>query len=92
MIVALTWNPSATASTYNVYRSQTSGSGYQPIFVGLTTTSYTDGPSNLDTSTVYFYVISGVTSTNIESGFSPEFTASPVGISLPPSSLTGVVS
>lgn len=92
MQVALAWNPSPTASTYNVYRSQTSGSGYQPIFIGLTQTNYTDGPSNLDTSTIYYYVVTGVTATLIESVFSNQITATPVGVSTAPAGLAGVIS
>lgn len=91
MQVALTWNPVVGAATYKVYRSQTSGSGYQPIAVNLTQTHYTDGPGNLDVHTVYFYVLTSVTATNIESVFSSQVTATPVGIATAPTGVVAVV-
>ena len=56
--VALTWNTSAGAATYNVKRSLTSGGPYTLVSGSLTTTNYTD--PGLTNGTPYYYVISAV--------------------------------
>lgn len=91
MQVALSWTAVPNALSYNVYRSQTSGSGYQLIFTTLTANSYTDGPQNLDNSTNYFYVTTSVTADG-ESAFSNEYAAVPAGFPVAPAGLAGVVS
>lgn len=91
MQVALSWTAVPNALSYNVYRSQTSGSGYQLIFTTLTTNSYTDGPENLTNGTTYYYVTTAVTADG-ESAFSNQYTAVPAGFPGAPSGLAGVVS
>ena len=73
--IALTWSPSATATSYAVLRSTASGSGYVSIASGLTSPAYSD--SGLTNGTAYFYV---VTATNLggTSAHSSEASATPV--------------
>ncbi|HUZ06926.1 MAG TPA: LamG-like jellyroll fold domain-containing protein, partial [Candidatus Paceibacterota bacterium] len=56
--VALSWNASSGATSYNVKRSTTSGSGYTNIASGVTATSYLD--TGLVNGTTYYYVVSAV--------------------------------
>jgi aryl-phospho-beta-D-glucosidase BglC (GH1 family) len=56
--VALSWNASSGATSYNVKRSTTSGSGYGTIATGVTATSFTD--TGLVNGTTYYYVVSAV--------------------------------
>jgi len=65
------------AATYKVYRSQTSGSGYQPIAV-IDTDPLHGRAGELGCAHGLFYVVSSVTATNIESVFSSQVTATPV--------------
>jgi len=80
--VALTWNAVGGATSYNVKRSTTSGSGYATI-------ASPAGPSYDDTSaangTTYYYVISAVSS--VEGANSSEVSGTPVGA---PGAPTGV--
>jgi fibronectin type 3 domain-containing protein len=55
--VALTWNASAGATSYNVKRSATSGGPYT-IINSPTVTSFTD--TSLTNGTTYYYVVSAV--------------------------------
>jgi len=55
--VALTWNASSGATSYNVARSTTSGSGYATL-ASPTTPSYTDTTAVNDTT--YYYVVAAV--------------------------------
>jgi DNA/RNA endonuclease G (NUC1)/fibronectin type 3 domain-containing protein len=55
--VALTWNTSGGATTYNVKRSTVSGSGYTTV--GTPGTNSFDDATTVD-GTAYFYVVSGV--------------------------------
>jgi len=55
--VSLTWNPVTGATTYNVKRSTTSGSGYVTI-QNVAATSYTDNTAA--NGTTYFYVVSAL--------------------------------
>lgn len=89
MIVNLSWNASANATSYNVYRSN--GFGYQLIFTTLTANAYTDGPNGLDNSTTYTYQITAVTADG-ESLPSNIVTAVPVGPLSAPTGLAAVVS
>ena len=72
--VALSWNSSAGATGYNVYRSTSSGGGYSRLNTspdgGL---SYTD--SNVQSGQTYFYVTTAVNGAGTESNFSSEVTA-----------------
>ena len=55
--VALAWNASLGAASYNVKRSTISGSGYSTL-ASVTTTSHTD--TTAVNGTTYFYVVSAV--------------------------------
>jgi len=78
--VSLSWNPSPTATSYNVLQSTTSGAE-SLIAAGLTTTNYTD--SSVSDGTKYYYVVQAVlgssTSTN-----SAEVSATPSAPPAPP--------
>lgn len=72
----LTWAPSPTAGVigYKVYRSTTSGKAYSllnsTVVVG---TSYVDG--SVQAGTTYYYVVTAVGGSNVESSYSPQATA-----------------
>jgi hypothetical protein len=72
--VALTWNTSSGATSYNVKRSTTSGSGYATI-ASPTTASYTD--TTAVNGTTYYYVVSAVNGGG-ESANSSQVSATPV--------------
>ncbi|MEO7101622.1 MAG: fibronectin type III domain-containing protein [Luteolibacter sp.] len=55
--VALTWNTASGATSYNVKRSTTSGSGYSTI-TNITGISFTD--TGLANGTTYYYVVSAL--------------------------------
>lgn len=69
---ALNWTASAsTVSGYNVYRSTVSGGPYTKVNSTLvTTTSYTD--STVQSGLTYFFVVTAVNSSNVESIYSNE--------------------
>src|SRR5205814_2332127 len=71
--VSLTWNASASATSYNVKRSTTSGSGYTTI-ASSTTTNYTN--IGLTNGTTYYYVVTAVNA-NGESANSTQVSATP---------------
>jgi hypothetical protein len=71
--VALSWNASSGATSYNVKRSTTSGSGYATI-ASPTTTSYTD--TTAVNGTTYYYVVSAVNGGG-ESANSSQVSATP---------------
>ena len=71
--VALSWTGSTGASTYNVYRSTTSGTE-SLLKSGVTTTSYSDATAV--NGTTYFYQVSAVSSAG-ESAKSGEASATP---------------
>ena len=56
--VSLTWSTSTGATSYNVKRSTTSGTGYTTIATGVTTNAYTN--TGLANGTTYYYVVSAV--------------------------------
>jgi hypothetical protein len=56
--VALGWTASAGATSYNVLRSTTSGSGYASVATGVTPTSFTN--TGLTNGTTYFFVVQAV--------------------------------
>lgn len=75
-LVSLTWTASVSAGVtgYNVYRSTTSGGTYAQINSSLvTTTSFTD--NNVSAGQTYYYVATAVNSSNQESGYSNQATA-----------------
>src|SRR6266852_1033216 len=72
--VAVTWTASAGATSYNVKRSTTSGSGY--VRIGTSTAAaFTD--MGLTNGTTYYYVVSGVNASG-EGPNSSQVTATPV--------------
>jgi len=74
--VALTWSAASGATSYNVLRSTTSGSGYSTITsVSSPTTAYTD--TGLTDGTTYYYVIQGVNATG-NSANSSQVTSAPL--------------
>jgi fibronectin type 3 domain-containing protein len=81
--VSLSWTGSAGATSYNVYRSTTSGSGYAMIATSATT-NYTD--TTVINGTTYYYVVTAVNA-NGESGYSNEASATPQP---PPPAPTGL--
>ncbi len=72
--VSLTWSAAAGATSYNLYRSTTSGSYGAALATGVGLTSYTD--STVSDGTTYFYVVRA--SNGSESVSSNEVTIRPV--------------
>ena len=56
--IALTWGASEGATSYNIFRSTTSGSGYALVASGITGSSYTD--TNVTAGKAYYYVVEAV--------------------------------
>jgi fibronectin type 3 domain-containing protein len=84
--VALTWNASTGATSYNVYRSTSSGT--EALLVsGVTSTNYTD--TGLTDGTTYFYKVKAANSAGL-SGFSGEVSATPHASVSPPPAPTGL--
>lgn len=81
--VALTWDAhpfSREKRGYNVYRSATSGSGYELLTPELVTgNEWSDG--TVAPGTAYYYVVTAVEHSGIESGYSME--AARAGVALP---------
>jgi fibronectin type 3 domain-containing protein len=72
--VLLDWGTSTGATSYNVYRSVTTGTGYSEVG-SATTGSYTDSTGTIGTT--YYYVVTAVNSTG-ESGYSSQASAIPI--------------
>jgi len=76
--VSLSWNPAARATSYNVYRSATSGGPYTMVGSGVLTSSPYFTDSNVVAGAKYFYVVTAVNNTSPgapagqESGYSNE--------------------
>jgi fibronectin type 3 domain-containing protein len=83
--VSLSWTASATATSYHVKRSTSSGAETQ--ISAPTSTSYTD--TGLTNSVKYFYVVSAVNSGG-ESANSSEVSATPLAPANPPAAPTGL--
>jgi fibronectin type 3 domain-containing protein len=83
--VSLTWTASASASSYHVRRSMTSGAETQ--ISAPTSTNFTD--TGLTNGTKYFYDVSAVNSGG-ESANSPEVSATPVAPLSAPATPTGL--
>ncbi len=73
--VMLTWNPSTSVVVgYNIYRGMTSGGPYTRLNSSADPgTTYTD--STVQSTLTYFYVVTAVDSTNVESVYSNEVPA-----------------
>jgi rhamnogalacturonan endolyase len=73
----LLWNTvNDSVSGYNIYRSQTAGSGYTLLNGELITdTSYLDTP--LSPTKIYYYIITSVDTNSVESFYSEEVIAAP---------------
>ena len=71
--VALTWNASSGATSFNVKRATVSGGPYATV-ASPTSTSFTD--TGLTNGTTYFYVVTAVNSAG-ESGNSSQVSATP---------------
>ena len=86
--VALSWNASAGATSYQVKRAAASGGPYG-VIANPTSTSFTDSPVTNGTS--YFYVVSAVNGSG-ESSNSAEASATPPGpIPAAPQSLSATL-
>jgi DNA/RNA endonuclease G (NUC1)/fibronectin type 3 domain-containing protein len=82
--VALSWDTTATATSYNVKRATVSGGPYTPIATGIVVTTHNDSTSV--NGTQYFYVVSAVNGIG-ESADSAQASATPA----PPPNQIGVV-
>jgi len=74
--VTLSWFASLTSSVvgYNVYRSVVSGSGFVRLNPSLVTVlTFTD--TTVQSGTTYYYVVTAVGPTGVESGFSNQAAA-----------------
>lgn len=80
-MVNLSWTPTAGATSYNIKRSTTPGSGYVTVSAPGTVTGTTYSDTAVVNDTPYYYVISAVGVT--ESANSPEATATPVSFMQP---------
>ncbi len=74
--INLTWDVSAGATSYDVFRSLTSGGPYTVLQTGITGTSHPDG--GLANGTAYFYVVAALNSAG-SLGLSNEASAVPNG-------------
>jgi fibronectin type 3 domain-containing protein len=72
--VDLTWNSSANAVGYNIYRATVSGGPYSIINTSLdASTSFTD--NSVTAGQKYYYVVTAVDGSSNESGYSNETSA-----------------
>ena len=85
-LVSLTWTASTGATSYNVKRSTTNGSGYQTIG-SPTTTNFTN--IGLSNGTTYYFVITAVNSSG-ESAASSQVSATPAAPAQPPAAPAGL--
>lgn len=84
--VMLSWTASSGATSYNVKRSTTSGSGYQTVS-SPTTNSFTN--TGLANGTTYYYVVTAVNSVG-ESSPSSQASATPAAAPQAPAAPTGL--
>ncbi len=73
--VSLSWSPStSTVMGYNTYTSSVSGGPYTKLTTApVSTSSYTD--SNVVAGQTYYFVVTAVNSSNVESAYSAEVSA-----------------
>jgi hypothetical protein len=77
--VSLSWSTVSGATTYNLYRSTTSGGeGTTPYLTGLTGTSYSD--TAVTAGTPYYYTLTAVNTAG-QSGQSTQVSATPTAAS-----------
>ena len=77
--VVLSWMPSTSATSYNVYRSTVMGGPYSAVSSpgSVSNPHYTD--LNLSSGTTYYYVVTAVDGSG-ESGYSNEVIAVPISV------------
>jgi endonuclease I/chitodextrinase len=84
-LVELAWttNNESDLAGYNIYRSDTSGSGFVKVNSGLVNTNaYTD--NSLSANSTYYYLVSAVDSSANESTMSSEVSATTNEVTTPP--------
>lgn len=92
--ITLSWSaPSGPApSSYNVYRSATTGGPYTKITSGVTSLQFIDSATIIGNGNTYYYVVTAVTG-GVETGNSNEASASePAPVPNVPTSLTATAS
>lgn len=91
-LVTLDWddNGEPDIDTYNIYRSETSGSGYALYSSNSTVSDYSDDWATNDVT--YYYVVTAVDTSGNESAFSSEVFGTPTDITAPavPTGLSGL--
>jgi hypothetical protein len=88
--MAISWNPAAGASSYNVYRSTTSGGeGTTPIG-STTSTSYTDTGLTSGPPTLYFYKVAAVSGGTVSPASAETVSATPSRTSAGSGTVAGV--
>ncbi len=87
-LVTLTWTASSGATSYNIKRSTTDGSGY--LTIG-TSASATYADSTVTNATAYYYVVTAV-GANGESAASAQASATPLAPPAAPTGLTATAS
>lgn len=80
--VSLDWgdNTDPDFKNYTIYRSTTSGSGFAPIASGLTVSAFVD--NGVTNGVTYYYVVTALDSSALESPGSAEVSATPVATEL----------
>jgi autotransporter-associated beta strand protein len=73
--ITLTWSSVAGATSYNILRSLTSGSGYTPLASGVSTSAYSD--TAVSNGIAYYYEIQAVNASGA-GGISTPISATPV--------------
>lgn len=90
--IALAWQESTSGVTsYNVWRSTTSGGPYTEVITGVTTTSYLDPAAGLTAGTTYYYVVQAAIGTDLSAASAQASATVPSGgFSVDPNAPTGV--